>query len=271
MGNSDHSESRGPGREIISLDGPAPVWQAFMRDYTKSMPVARFQPPEGLVRTRIDAWTGGRPGSFTRQTTTALFIKGTQPGIKKAVDPPGLMYVRSCGGWRIDLTKAEPERAWRDDVLGWMARARSGAGRFGRYRTATAYLPGRGSWGGSMVGSCAPSALPGRSERQRQRQRERQRERPVEGLHATAVAWPDTRAESAGDRASPASADRWHIGGSARHPAARGGAVSADGAAGRGALEEAAVARAALVLAVLDDDLATREDDVAAARTSRPS
>ncbi len=122
----------------------------------RSMPVARFQPPEGLVRTRIDAWTGGRPGAFTRQTTTALFIKGTQPGIKKAVDPPGLMYVRSCGGWRIDLTKAEPERAWRDDVLGWMARARSGPGRFGRYRTATAYLPGRGSWGGSMVGSCAP-------------------------------------------------------------------------------------------------------------------
>ncbi len=156
MGNSDHSESRGPGREIISLDGPARVWQAFMRDYTKSMPVARFEPPDGLVRVKIDAWTGGRPGSFTRQTTTALFIKGTQPGLKKAVDPPGLMYVRSCGGWRIDLTKAEPERAWRDDVLGWMARARSGPGRFGRYRTATAYLPGRGSWGGLMVGSCAP-------------------------------------------------------------------------------------------------------------------
>src|SRR4029077_17556126 len=96
MGNSDHSESRGRGREIISLDGPAPVWHAFMRDYTKSMPVAQFQPPDGLVRTKIDAWTGGRPGSFTRQTTTALFIKGTQPGIKKAVDPPGLMYVRSC-------------------------------------------------------------------------------------------------------------------------------------------------------------------------------
>ncbi|HVQ22305.1 MAG TPA: hypothetical protein VMT36_03465, partial [Candidatus Saccharimonadia bacterium] len=81
---------------------------------------------------------------------------GTQPGLKKAVDPTGLMYVRSCGGWRIDLTKAEPERAWRDDVLGWMARARSGTGRFGRYHTATAYLPGRGSWGGLMVGSCAP-------------------------------------------------------------------------------------------------------------------
>jgi membrane carboxypeptidase/penicillin-binding protein len=92
MGNSDHSESRGRGREIISLDGPAPVWHAFMRDYTKSMPVAQFQPPDGLVRAKIDAWTGGRPGSFTRQTTTALFIKGTQPGIKKAVDPPGLMY-----------------------------------------------------------------------------------------------------------------------------------------------------------------------------------
>ena len=156
MGNSDHSESRGRGREIISLDGPAPVWHAFMRDYTKSMPVAQFQPPDGLVRAKIDAWTGGRPGSFTRQTTTALFIKGTQPGIKKAVDPPGLMYVRSCGGWRIDLTKAEPERGWRDDVLGWMARARSGSGRFGRYHTSTAYLPGRGSWGGSMVGTCAP-------------------------------------------------------------------------------------------------------------------
>jgi membrane peptidoglycan carboxypeptidase len=154
MGNSDHSESRGRGREVISLDGPARVWQAFMRDYTRSMPVSDFKPPAGLVRTRIDAWTGGRPGPWTSRTTTAWFIKGTQPGARKAVDPPGLMYVKACGGWRIDLTRGEPERAWRDDVQDWMRRAAKGAGRRGRYGTATAYLPGRGSWGGRMAGPC---------------------------------------------------------------------------------------------------------------------
>ena len=160
MGNSDHSESKGPGREVISLDGPARVWQAFMRDYTRSMPVSDFKPPDGLVRTRIDAWTGGRPGPWTTKTTSAWFIKGTQPGVRKAIDTPGLMYVKACGGWRIDLTRAEPERAWRDDVLDWMRRARSGPGRFGRYRTATAYLPGRASWGGQMTGPCAPPPAP---------------------------------------------------------------------------------------------------------------
>ena len=98
---------------------------------------------------------GGRARSRARPRPRSS-SRARSPALKKAVDPPGLMYVRSCGGWRIDLTKAEPERAWRDDVLGWMARARSGPGRFGRYRTATAYLPGRGSWGGLMVGSCAP-------------------------------------------------------------------------------------------------------------------
>ena len=112
--------------------------------------------PKGVVSARIDAYTGGRPGSWTRSTRREWFIDGTQPGAKKAVDKPGLMYVTSCGSWRIDLTRAEPVKDWRDDVLGWMARARRGAGRVGRYGTATAYLPGRGSWGGQMAGACAP-------------------------------------------------------------------------------------------------------------------
>jgi membrane peptidoglycan carboxypeptidase len=258
MGNSDHSESRGGGREVISLDGPARVWQAFMRDYTRSLPISQFQPPDGLVRARIDAWTGGKPGPWTRLTTTAWFIKGTQPGTKRAVDKAGLMYVRSCGGWRIDLTKAEPERAWHDDVLDWMRRARSGSGRFGRYKTATAYLPGRSGWGGLMLGSCAPPpddpcrAGPGNGNG-----------------NGTGTCDPSPSPGPTPAPSPPATAPRRRRLPGRRTPRRRGPrrqapptTMSAEGAAGRRSPEEPAAPGRALPLAVLDDDLASGQHDV---------
>ena len=40
------------------------------------------------------------------------------PGTKNAVDPPGLLYSLSCGGWRVDPAKAElGPRVWDHDVL----------------------------------------------------------------------------------------------------------------------------------------------------------
>jgi hypothetical protein len=125
------------------------------------MPVASFRPPKGVVQARIDAWTGGRPGPWTKDTVTEWFINGTQPGAANAVDPPGLLYTPACGGWRVDPVKAElGPRLWDHDVLNWTFRARRGVGVVGPYDTRTAYFWGRSGWGGQLVGACAPRPQP---------------------------------------------------------------------------------------------------------------
>ncbi|MEO8438320.1 MAG: transglycosylase domain-containing protein, partial [Chloroflexota bacterium] len=154
MGNSDHSNPRSK-KPAISLTAAAPLWHAFVRDYTKGWPVTDFTRPKGVVKATIDAWTGGVPGPWTRAKTTAWFIAGTQPGAKRAIDPDGLLYSQSCGGWRVDLVKAELGPAsWDADVANWMSRARGGPGRVGPYDSRTAYFWKESSWGGSIAGSC---------------------------------------------------------------------------------------------------------------------
>lgn len=154
MGNSDHSNPRSK-EPAISLTAAAPLWHAFVRDYTKSWPVTAFKPPKGVVKATIDAWTGGKPGPWTRAKTTSWFIAGTQPGAKKAIDPDGLLYSRSCGGYRVDLVKAElGPSSWDSDDADWMRRARGGPGRTGQYDSRTAYFWKQSSWGGPIAGSC---------------------------------------------------------------------------------------------------------------------
>ena len=129
MGNSDHSNPRAK-EPAISLTAAAPLWHAFVRDYTKNWPVTNFKPPKGVVKATIDAWSGGKPGPWTKAKTTSWFIAGTQPGAKKAIDPDGLLYSQSCGGYRVDLVKAElGPSSWDADVADWMRRARGGPGR----------------------------------------------------------------------------------------------------------------------------------------------
>jgi membrane peptidoglycan carboxypeptidase len=156
MGNSDHSNPRSK-RPAISLTAAAPLWRAFVRDYSSGWPVAKFKPPKGVVTATIDAWTGGKPGPWTRQKTRAWFIDGTQPGARNAIDPDGLLYSRACGGYRVDPLKAElGPTAWDQDVADWLRRARSGPGRVGRYDSRTAYFWKQSSWGGPLIGGCAP-------------------------------------------------------------------------------------------------------------------
>jgi membrane peptidoglycan carboxypeptidase len=157
MGNSDHSfpHAREPA---ISLTAAAPLWHAFVRDYAKKWPVTQFHRPDGLVRRTIDAWTGGRPGPWTRSVTSELFINGTQPGGNRVVDPTGLLYTRACGGWRVDPLKAElGPTSWNADVRNWTARARRGPGVRGPDGTRTAYFWGATTWGGHIIGPCRPS------------------------------------------------------------------------------------------------------------------
>ena len=160
MGNSDHSfpHSRKPA---ISLTAAAPLWHAFVRDYTKKWPITGFHRPNGLVRRTIDAWSGGRPGPWTRDTKSELFIAGTEPGARGVVDPAGLLYSQSCGGWRVDPLKAElGPTSWNADVANWTARARRGQGVRGPDDTRTAYFWGESTWGGRIIGSCGAAPRP---------------------------------------------------------------------------------------------------------------
>jgi membrane peptidoglycan carboxypeptidase len=156
MGNSDHSNPRAKD-PAISLTAAAPLWHAFMRDYSNGWPVTQFVRPKGVVRATIDAWSGGRPGPWTRATTREWFIAGTQPGARRAVDTDGLLYTRSCGGYRVDLLKAElGPTSWDPNVADWMRRAHRGPGITGPLGSRTAYFWKQSSWGGPLLGSCAP-------------------------------------------------------------------------------------------------------------------
>ena len=154
MGNSDHSYP-GSSKPATSLTAAAPLWRAFVRDYTKGWKVAKFSRPKDVVSATIDAWSGGRPGGWTRDTTKEWFIKGTQPGARKAIDKDGLLYRQACGGWRVDPVKAElGPAAWKSDVQDWLRRARRGVGVSGRYDSSTAYFWKESSWGGPLYGAC---------------------------------------------------------------------------------------------------------------------
>jgi len=157
MGNSDHSNPRAKA-PAISLTAAAPLWHAFVRDYSNGWPVTSFKPPKGLVKATIDAWSGGKPGPWTKARTTAWFIAGTQPGAKNAIDPDGLLYSQACGGYRVDLVKAElGPSSWDSADADWMRRARSGPGRISQWGTRTAYFWKQSSWGGPIAGSCSSS------------------------------------------------------------------------------------------------------------------
>ncbi len=151
MGNSDHSRPNAPANEaVISLQGPAPLWHAFVRDYSAKKPVGTFPRPGGLVQATIDRFSGGTPTSSTRETTTEWFIKGTEPGAKNAIDPPGILYHNGC----VDVPLAETgPRAWLPDDQDWQHRAARGLGVSGTYGTKTAYLLNAHSWGGPICGA----------------------------------------------------------------------------------------------------------------------
>ncbi len=166
MGNSDHSIPAGVGDEdeIFSSAGPGRIWNAFMRDYTRSWPVSDFRRPDTVVSRTIDAFSGGRPGPWTEAVTTESFIAGTEPGSPRSPDQAGLLYTFDCGQWWVDPESAE-ERAgspqsWQEAAADWAARARRGEGVFGKFKTtsnktfktATTHLYGRNSWGGEIVG-----------------------------------------------------------------------------------------------------------------------
>ena len=155
LGNSDHSPPNGGDIEIIAADGPGRIWSAFLRELSESWPNSPFpSPPQGVVASTIDMWSGGAPGPWTRETRVEYFIEGTQPGGLREVDERGLLYRQMCNRWFVDIVKVEQGRAperWILADIDWMDRARRGPGRRGEHNSSTAYLRGRGDWGGFIA------------------------------------------------------------------------------------------------------------------------
>ncbi|MFO7531221.1 MAG: transglycosylase domain-containing protein [Candidatus Limnocylindrales bacterium] len=139
FGNSD-STPPNLSRLVYSLDNAGKAWNAFVRDYMNNKPVARFKPPKtGVVTATIRTATGGN-----RQE---LFIRGTQPGGNKQVDP-----VHSCSTPITQLENPGAPASWLSAVTAWAARANGSTSQWGSVKTAS--------------GSCysGGSSLPGTSD-----------------------------------------------------------------------------------------------------------
>jgi peptidoglycan glycosyltransferase len=163
MGNSNHAPATVDDEDVFAMDGPGKVWRAFMQDYMRGKPAPDFNPPgNGLVRATIDAYTGGRPGPWTRSTTSEWFLAGTQPGARGEIDKAGLLYTQRCGTWMVDPVKGEPERNWRPFVRDWARRAQRGQGVASRiFGTVTLHLYDRNSFGGPVTaGGPCPTPKP---------------------------------------------------------------------------------------------------------------
>ncbi len=108
MGNSDHSNPRSQGAGDLADRGRAAVARVRARLHEGLAGHRRSSAPKGVVKATIDAWSGGKPGPWTQDEDDAPGSStGRSPARAEAIDPDGLLYTRSCGGWRVDPLKAE--------------------------------------------------------------------------------------------------------------------------------------------------------------------
>ncbi|MEO5885590.1 MAG: transglycosylase domain-containing protein [Candidatus Limnocylindrales bacterium] len=163
MGNSNNDPNRGS----LSLDSSAPLWSAIMTAVSNDLPITRFKAPDGLKTATVDAFTGLKPGPFTKKTVKELYLSGTVPTeretfrVSKQVDEAsGLLWQNGCVGPKVtrgffDLSEVESNwPAWQKANRNWAARAAKGPGvRGGPKGTRTSYFytnsfaPFGRSWG----------------------------------------------------------------------------------------------------------------------------
>jgi membrane peptidoglycan carboxypeptidase len=150
MGNSNNAPNNGS----LSLDSSAPLWSAILSEVSNKLPVASFKAPAGLVTAQVDAFTGLRPGPFTKKTVKELFIKGTVPReretlrVSRDIDSAsGLLWRDGCAGPKVtrgffNLNEVESNFPnWQKANRGWAARAAKGPGtRGGPEGTRTSYF-----------------------------------------------------------------------------------------------------------------------------------
>ena len=173
MGNSDNSPNDGK----LSLDTSAPLWSAILTEVTKGTKIAQFKPPKDALKTAtVDAFTGLKPGPFTRKTVKEFFLPGTVPTQKEtfrsaaAVDAAtGLLWQEGCEGPKVtrgffNLSEVESNFPnWQKANMAWGARAAKGSGvraaRRGRAPpTSTTALSPRSDGPGVRRSSRGPSA-----------------------------------------------------------------------------------------------------------------
>ena len=137
MGNSDNTPNDGK----LSLDTSAPLWSAILTEISQGLPIADFVAPENLETAEVDAFTGFKPGPFTRVTVEEIFLPGTVPtqeetsrvalGIDEA---SGLLWQDGCAGPMIttgffDLAAVDVNfPTWQLANAEWSARAAEGPG-----------------------------------------------------------------------------------------------------------------------------------------------
>jgi len=171
MGNSDNSPNDGK----LSLDTSAPLWSAILTEVSKGEKIAQFKAPPDIVSAKVDAFTGLKPGPFTKKTITELFVPGTVPTQKETlrqavtVDAAsGLLWQDGCVGPKetrgfFNMTEVEANfPAWQKANVAWGARAARGSGVGGGLKgTRTSYFyngafaPFGRTWGAPF----APRAL----------------------------------------------------------------------------------------------------------------
>ena len=167
MGNSNNAPNSGS----LSLDSSAPLWSAILSEVSAKLPVASFKAPGGLVTASVDAFTGLRPGPFTKKTVKELFIKGTVPRQRETLrvsrdvdEASGLLWREGCVGPKIsrgffNLSEVESNFPnWQKANRGWAARAAKGPGtRGGPEGTRTSYfydnsfMPFGKTWGAQFA------------------------------------------------------------------------------------------------------------------------
>ena len=169
MGNSNNAPNNGS----LSLDSSAPLWSALLEEVSEKYGVSNFRAPAGLETATVDAFTGLRPGPFTKQTVKELFLPGTVPTQRETIRvsltvdaESGLLWREGCVGPKVqrgffDLREVEANhKNWQKANRLWAARAARGPGvRGGPEGTKTAYFYSGGfhpfgrSWGAPFAPS----------------------------------------------------------------------------------------------------------------------
>jgi peptidoglycan glycosyltransferase len=159
-GNSDNSLVSTARSPLFSIDVATYEWQGFLQEASSKWPVTDFKAPDGLVRAKIDPFTGFLASS-DKNAVNEWYIAGTEPKARIAPD--------QCG---IDVVAAVHVETgfgpWMQADQDWLRRAGRGPGvAGGPNRTRTAYFyngqfhPYGSSWGVLVGGSCGgPSASP---------------------------------------------------------------------------------------------------------------
>ena len=180
MGNSNNQPNNGS----LSLDSSAPLWSAILSDISAKLPIATFKAPGGLQTATVDAFTGLKPGPFTKKTVKELFIKGTVPTQRESLrvsrevdEASGLLWRDGWVGPKVtkgffNLNEIESNFPnWQKANRNWAARAAKGPGRRGgpegtrtSYFYTNSFAPFGRSWGAPFAPTTkcpiAPVATP---------------------------------------------------------------------------------------------------------------